>query len=42
MKKAGIEKTKKGMEMMEKRRMEGLGLETSLLGFGEKTENHGK
>ncbi len=34
MKKAGIEKTKKGMEMMEKRRMEGLGLETSLLGFG--------
>ncbi len=34
MNKAGIEKTKKGMEMMEKRRMEGLGLETSLLGFG--------
>ena len=34
MKKAGIEKTKEGMEMMEKRRMEGLGLETSLLGFG--------
>ncbi len=34
MKKAGIEKTKKGMEMMEKRRMEGLELETSLLGFG--------
>ena len=34
MKKAGIEKTKKGLEMMEKRRMEGLGLETSLLGFG--------
>ncbi len=34
MKKAGIEKTKKGMEMMEKRRMERLGLETSLLGFG--------
>lgn len=34
MKNAGIEKTKKGMEMMEKRRMERLGLETSLLGFG--------
>lgn len=34
MKKAGIEKIKKGMEIMEKRRMEGLGIETSLLGFG--------
>lgn len=34
MKKAGIEKIKKGMETMEKRRMDRLGIETSLLGFG--------